>query len=45
MSDPTTGTNKRSMIAAIIAATGASLCCIGPLVLLAFPYYGVAFFE
>lgn len=34
MSDSTRGTNKRSMIAAIIAATGASLCCIGPLVLL-----------
>lgn len=34
MSDPVTATNKRSMIAAIIAAIGASLCCIGPLVLL-----------
>ncbi len=34
MSDPATATNKRSMIAAVIAAIGASLCCIGPLVLL-----------
>lgn len=34
MSDLTTGTNKRSIIAAVIAAIGASLCCVGPLVLL-----------
>ncbi len=34
MTDLITGTNKRSMIAAVIAAIGASLCCIGPLVLL-----------
>ncbi len=31
----TTKTNSRSMIAAVIAAIGASLCCVGPLVLLA----------
>ena len=31
----TTSTNNGSMIAAVIAAIGASLCCIGPLVLLA----------
>lgn len=31
----TTKTNNRSMIAAVIAAIGASLCCVGPLVLLA----------
>jgi len=30
-----TKTNNRSMIAAVIAAIGASLCCVGPLVLLA----------
>jgi len=30
-----TKTNKGSMISAVIAAFGASLCCIGPLVLLA----------
>ncbi len=34
MTDRTTGSNKRSMILAIIAAIGGSLCCIGPLVLL-----------
>ncbi len=34
MSDLTTGTNKRSIIAAVIAAIGASLCCVGPLILL-----------
>ncbi|VAX14402.1 Mercuric transport protein, MerT [hydrothermal vent metagenome] len=34
MTDLSTGTNKRSIIAAIIAAIGASLCCVGPLVLL-----------
>jgi len=31
----TAKTNKGSMIAAVIAAIGASLCCVGPLVLLA----------
>ena len=31
----TTTINNGSMIAAVIAAIGASLCCIGPLVLLA----------
>lgn len=30
-----TTTNNGSMVAAVIAAIGASLCCIGPLVLLA----------
>ena len=30
-----TSTNHGSMIAAVLAAIGASLCCIGPLVLLA----------
>ena len=30
-----TTTNNGSMIAAVLAAIGASLCCIGPLVLLA----------
>lgn len=30
-----TTTNNGSMIAAVIATIGASLCCIGPLVLLA----------
>ena len=34
-STTTTTTNTRSMIAAVIAAIGASLCCVGPLVLLA----------
>jgi len=34
-STTTTKTNNRSMIAAVIAAIGASLCCVGPLVLLA----------
>jgi mercuric ion transport protein len=35
MSEPgSTTTNNGSMIAAAIAAIGASLCCIGPLVLL-----------
>lgn len=28
-------THRRSLIAAVIAAVGASLCCVGPLVLLA----------
>ncbi len=32
---PTSTPNNGSMIAAVIAAIGASLCCIGPLVLLA----------
>jgi len=32
---PTTKTDNRSMIAAVIAAVGASICCVGPLVLLA----------
>jgi len=32
---PTTKTDNRSMIAAVIAAIGASICCVGPLVLLA----------
>jgi len=31
----TKNSNNRSMIAATIAALGASLCCVGPLVLLA----------
>jgi len=39
MSEVTTNetvkSNKGSMIAAVIAAIGASLCCVGPLVLLA----------
>lgn len=34
-STTTTKTNNRSMVAAVIAAIGASLCCVGPLVLLA----------
>jgi len=34
-STTTTKTNNRSMIAAVITAIGASLCCVGPLVLLA----------
>ena len=32
---PTGKTDNRSMIAAVIAAIGASVCCVGPLVLLA----------
>lgn len=34
MTDTTSTTNNRSMIAAFLAAIGASVCCVGPLVLL-----------
>ncbi len=33
--EPTVKSGNRSMIAAVIAAVGASVCCVGPLVLLA----------
>lgn len=35
MSDPSATTSNRSMVAAVIAAIGASACCAGPLILLA----------
>ncbi len=34
MSDTSSQTSQRSMIAAVLAGIGASLCCVGPLVLL-----------
>ncbi len=34
MSDTSSQTGQRSMIAAVLAGIGASLCCVGPLVLL-----------
>lgn len=34
MSEHDTQNNQRSLIAAILASVGASLCCVGPLVLL-----------
>lgn len=34
MSETPTQSSRRSMIAAIVAGIGASLCCVGPLVLL-----------